>query len=320
MKRGFTLIELLVVIAIIAILAAILFPVFAQAKEAAKKTALLNNCKQMGTGMAVYLTDSDDTFPMAFSRRAAGTWRSATIHPTPAGVVVGGGWDTPQVIQETLCQWANSVQPYVKNWDIYQGAAQQAVNTVPDAFTSGIKPSNNGLTMNGLLHMYSASSVNNPSLVPLVWSGTGNVALTGRSVANPSLNCRGAGVADCRFNPNGPAQADNGIGPGGNQSEFYGYASPNASGYKVWTHGNNAGGGVVIVRTDTSAKFTRAGTAVSPQLHTTAATDMYATVGTGNGYSLGSAFSYYPSDNADCTNMTFTGYRYVCYFRPDREK
>jgi prepilin-type N-terminal cleavage/methylation domain-containing protein len=66
MKRAFTLIELLVVIAIIAILAAILFPVFAQAKEAAKKTTALSNVKQMGTGFAIYLGDSDDTFPLGY--------------------------------------------------------------------------------------------------------------------------------------------------------------------------------------------------------------------------------------------------------------
>ncbi len=63
-KCAFTLIELLVVIAIIAILAAILFPVFAQAKEAAKKTTCLSNQKQIGTGLMIYMGDNDDTFPM----------------------------------------------------------------------------------------------------------------------------------------------------------------------------------------------------------------------------------------------------------------
>lgn len=63
MKRAFTLIELLVVIAIIAILAAILFPVFAQAKLAAKKTKSLNNCKQMGIALQTYVTDYDDITP-----------------------------------------------------------------------------------------------------------------------------------------------------------------------------------------------------------------------------------------------------------------
>ena len=59
-KRGFTLIELLVVVAIIAILAAILFPVFMQAKSAAKKTACLTGLNQMGVGLALYRVDSDD--------------------------------------------------------------------------------------------------------------------------------------------------------------------------------------------------------------------------------------------------------------------
>ena len=62
-RLGFTLIELLVVIAIIAILAAILFPVFAQAKVAAKKTSDLSNMKQVATGVTIYLNDSDDTYP-----------------------------------------------------------------------------------------------------------------------------------------------------------------------------------------------------------------------------------------------------------------
>lgn len=61
MRRAFTLIELLVVIAIIAILAAILFPVFAQAKNAAKKTASISNIRQITTGSMLYLGDFDDT-------------------------------------------------------------------------------------------------------------------------------------------------------------------------------------------------------------------------------------------------------------------
>src|SRR6202035_4755634 len=60
---GFTLIELLVVIAIIAILAAILFPVFAQAREKARQTACLNNLKQMGTAIAMYTQDYDENLP-----------------------------------------------------------------------------------------------------------------------------------------------------------------------------------------------------------------------------------------------------------------
>lgn len=65
--RGFTLIELLVVIAIIAILAAILFPVFAQAREAARKTSCTSNLKQVGVAFSLYTQDYDESFPWAAS-------------------------------------------------------------------------------------------------------------------------------------------------------------------------------------------------------------------------------------------------------------
>lgn len=91
-KRAFTLIELLVVIAIIAILAAILFPVFAQAKEAAKKTQCLNNVKQIGLGLNMYVGDYDDTLPRsAYNDYNGGTWGTA-IH-----------------------EWSAEVLPYIKN-------------------------------------------------------------------------------------------------------------------------------------------------------------------------------------------------------------
>jgi|YelNatPaOPRAMG01_1025707.scaffolds.fasta_scaffold63784_2 prepilin-type N-terminal cleavage/methylation domain-containing protein/prepilin-type processing-associated H-X9-DG protein len=83
-NRGFTLIELLVVIAIIAILAAILFPVFANARDKARQTACLNNLKQIGSALESYLSDWDQTMPNALSYGRWWTWHTAEWGVTAA--------------------------------------------------------------------------------------------------------------------------------------------------------------------------------------------------------------------------------------------
>jgi len=100
-KLGFTLIELLVVIAIIAILAAILFPVFAQAKLAAKKTASLSNTKEIGLAGIMYQGDNDDYFVLAFDSGHA----SAT---NPANGAVS----------TVTLNWVSPIEPYIKNFGI----------------------------------------------------------------------------------------------------------------------------------------------------------------------------------------------------------
>src|ERR1700738_1075050 len=89
-SHGFTLIELLVVIAIIAILAAILFPVFAQAREKARSISCLSNMKQLGTAVTMYTQDYDETYPIG----CPNTW-----------------W---------FDLWGNTMQPYVKNVQIFR--------------------------------------------------------------------------------------------------------------------------------------------------------------------------------------------------------
>lgn len=119
MKKAFTLIELLVVIAIIAILAAILFPVFAQAKSAAKKATSLSNQKQIGLGLIMYAGDSDDVYPRQdsctlndsiiekFNNQPAGTdptpWCNGTANPGQ------------YAFRDNHYSWQKWVYPYVKS-------------------------------------------------------------------------------------------------------------------------------------------------------------------------------------------------------------
>jgi len=100
MKRGFTLIELLVVIAIIAILAAILFPVFARARDKANAAACLSNLKQLGLAAMMYVQDFDGH--MLFAAYQFG------VSPSPRGYIsTVGTW-----------RWHEVIVPYMKNDDI----------------------------------------------------------------------------------------------------------------------------------------------------------------------------------------------------------
>jgi len=135
MKRsGFTLIELLVVIAIIAILAAILFPVFAQAKLAAKKTSDLSNMKQAGLASIMYSNDYDDSSPANGEGLAPeNTWSAwtplvpwtgdtgAPFNPYGNGYGAPLGFMDPMAVQN----WAAEDYPYVKNMDMLTSPSTQ---------------------------------------------------------------------------------------------------------------------------------------------------------------------------------------------------
>jgi prepilin-type N-terminal cleavage/methylation domain-containing protein/prepilin-type processing-associated H-X9-DG protein len=114
-RRGFTLIELLVVIAIIAILAAILMPVFAQAREKARQISCTSNMKQMTHAVNMYVQDYDGHYPRLWSDGP----RSRTIRNGPE-----------------IWYWHILIQPYVKNWQLFicpscSASERERVQTLP---------------------------------------------------------------------------------------------------------------------------------------------------------------------------------------------
>jgi len=124
--KGFTLIELLVVIAIIAILAAILFPVFAQAREKARQTQCLSNIKQITLGMQMYADDYDETMPPVVNGGAP--WDTVAQAGYPrfkyyiAGWMCGAG-DGPQ-----WWSYMDSIYPYTKNIKIFECPSDKNVS------------------------------------------------------------------------------------------------------------------------------------------------------------------------------------------------
>jgi prepilin-type N-terminal cleavage/methylation domain-containing protein/prepilin-type processing-associated H-X9-DG protein len=124
-RSAFTLIELLVVIAIIAILAAILFPVFAQAREKARSATCLSNCKQLGTALRMYLDDYEGAFPLSWF--AQGQY----------------GFDI-------------AMYPYVKNKQLYACPSNPLhPSDWKGYFTSGVGPIPRSYAMNGDLSLES---------------------------------------------------------------------------------------------------------------------------------------------------------------------
>ena len=144
-RKAFTLIELLVVIAIIAILAAILFPVFAKAREKARQISCMSNMRQIGLGFIQYTEDNDETMPSVADRNYTGE----------------GGWvdiDTPGfgTTPASFSVTTGSIYPYIKSIGVYvcpsdstgrQSGLSYAVNSCTAAGSTGLGGLHSGLTL-----------------------------------------------------------------------------------------------------------------------------------------------------------------------------
>jgi prepilin-type N-terminal cleavage/methylation domain-containing protein len=274
--RAFTLIELLVVIAIIAILAAILFPVFAQAKTAAKKTQDLSHMKQTGTAFAIYGADYDDRYPLQAGRDCdfgapggQGTWNfnSRVLIPADWNIALNAIMDGGGCTSRVRGAWGlpqNQIFPYLKNSQIFAipVATDEFSGTFSYAATNKkVEPYRSGYSMNGLLTELSQTAVTSVSTTPLWWPGFGTTNRVGNTYANPFLICPDP-AAGCVFTGGGPFfgsgsscnNQDNHNTPGfmnGSQSKM-----GNVSYGSVWPYAKSQN----WVYADTSAKSRTTGT------------------------------------------------------------
>jgi prepilin-type N-terminal cleavage/methylation domain-containing protein/prepilin-type processing-associated H-X9-DG protein len=163
-RRAFTLIELLVVIAIIAILAAILFPVFARARENARRASCQSQLKQIGLGLAQYTQDYDERL-MGAGNTGVRDYADPTVYNTAVG------WN-----------WIACIQPYIKSWQIF--ACPSA--TPPAWGLAGVDAphdnSNTGYTYNGVLLNRHTAVIPTPATIIQV----GESGRTAWMLLNPS--------------------------------------------------------------------------------------------------------------------------------------
>ena len=175
-RSGFTLIELLVVIAIIAILAAILFPVFAQAREKARQSSCQSNMKQLALGIIQYQQDYDETYPLRYY-----------VGNTPTPKYTGkASADCPTTAAAAGCvYWVQAIQPQLKNKDVFKCPS----NTANQYFLGGANATANstgGQEYGGSTLIPAAGYAINPRLTDTFLVGGGNAA-TGNQ-PNPATN------------------------------------------------------------------------------------------------------------------------------------
>jgi prepilin-type N-terminal cleavage/methylation domain-containing protein/prepilin-type processing-associated H-X9-DG protein len=139
-RRGFTLIELLVVIAIIAILAAILFPVFSRARENARRTSCLSNLKQIGLGIMQYAQDYDEYYVAAYQKGPGTNNHALTTNTATPGYYFYSNFG--QGAGGRVISWQDIIFPYTKSIQLYTcpSAVRTNVNTSGNAVTSGGRP------------------------------------------------------------------------------------------------------------------------------------------------------------------------------------
>lgn len=212
--KGFTLIELLVVIAIIAILATILFPVFARARENARRSSCMSNLKQMGLGMMMYVQDYDETYPKEYT-----------------------------TVGSTNYFWVEVLNPYMKSYQVFM--CPSAVTT--NSWREGGYGSNRNIFVRGddpVISMPAVESAANTYLIMdfgVTSFTAGSVAgLPSRAQYLPGIgNTRGLDTSECPRPLGGGTYWERYIGDCMKGRHFLGVNTIFADGHVKWLKSQN---------------------------------------------------------------------------------
>jgi prepilin-type N-terminal cleavage/methylation domain-containing protein len=225
-RRAFTLIELLVVIAIIAILAAILFPVFAQAREKARQTVCISNYKQDSLAMLQYVQDYDELFPQGQLQEGGIDYAVNEIYTTPPN-------GRPGNVELRSQEWLSAIDPYAKN---YQIADCPSVSGITVATNWTITPPRISEVFNGEIQRYPLAGLVEPSEVILLWPGMVKNGYLGFAFTSPALNCPNA-TQSCTYVGGGACNAS-GVASTANGVTSYPIVFGGWNSYSKWVHGN----------------------------------------------------------------------------------
>lgn len=240
-RAGFTLIELLVVIAIIAILAAILFPVFAQAREKARQTSCLSNTRQIGTGIMMYVQDYDESY-------SPGYYYNATT---------GGNLDA-----SGIHQWSGLIQPYMKNEQIFVCPSDKTGGIAPTNFIGDNKGKGSGgsVALNNAYQDEQAARISytcNEAIMPRPRGGIGGVPVgqPQNIVSLAAVDAPASVIAITEFTDY--TNAVSGTGPGGTTNKSHRPSDAwarNAAGTAPYDTSTDAGSAPIYAVSSTAAK------------------------------------------------------------------
>jgi prepilin-type N-terminal cleavage/methylation domain-containing protein/prepilin-type processing-associated H-X9-DG protein len=210
---AFTLIELLVVIAIIALLAAILFPVFAQAREKARQASCLSNNRQVATAILQYLQDYDERYPLASWSGGGFHGFGAFLLPSPPELYSNPPDSVLGMALRSV--YPGTMKPYLRNTQVLacpSGELGQMDALFAHTFPATVKPEPISLIYSGYLNQASMSMVRSPATVPMLWEGVGK-SKTALFNPQPTMDCKVA-TQPCIYQPSVPGCAAGNGGTG----------------------------------------------------------------------------------------------------------